>query len=1057
MSGEQEAQQAPSDLELERKRRKEAKAAEKAARKAAAKQRSAAKQKQPQKKAAAKPAKNEPRLRNTEFVNTVPKGEKKPVTTRLEDMAKTYDVAAVEAAWYEWWEAQGYFAPPAAAAGVAEGEEERFVMVIPPPNVTGALHLGHALTESIQDALVRWHRMSGRTTLWIPGSDHAGISCQDVVEKRLLREEGKSRHDFSREEFLAKIWQWREAYGSRITEQLRRLAISADWGRQFFTLDAPLAAAVQEAFLRLARAGLVYRDRRLVNWCCRLHTAISDIEVDHVELAGPTRMAAPGHAAGRTYPFGVLEHFAYRVAGGEEEVVVATTRIETMLGDSAVAVHPEDARYAHLHGARLEHPYFPGRTIPVVTDATAVKMEFGTGAVKITPAHDANDFGVGERHGLEFLTVFTDDGRMNDACPAPFRGMMRFDARVAIIDDLKARGLHRGTTPNPMTIGVCSRTGDIIEPLIKPQWWVDCKDMAARAVAAVENKELEIIPERHIKTWDYFLRNVRDWCVSRQLVWGHRIPAYFATVKGQPRPADVTDSWFIAASEEEARAAAAAKYGVAPEELEVEQDPDVLDTWFSSALLPFSTLGWPEDTEDFRRFFPGQLLETGHDILFFWVARMVMMSLQLTDQLPFKTVYLHAMVRDAFGKKMSKSKGNVVDPLDVIQGVRLADMHAQLRGGNLAPEAVAQAERGQAQNFPDGISECGTDALRFALCHFTSQGTSINLNINKVVKFRNFCNKLWNATRFAMMNLGDAYAPPASRLCQSGAELPVERWALARLSAATRATVDAFAAFDFRAATDAIHAFLLQDLCGVYLEAVKPVLLHAPAAAQESARNTLYTCLETGLRLLHPFMPFITEELWQRLPRRAADPASIMVAPYPAPEAAWDDAQVLADFDQVLAAAQALRALRATYGFTGRVLLPVHIRAHAPPLADCFRMGSSVIEVLCCAPTVAVLTGDDPAPKGCAVKIMSPDLELHVELLGHGLDLAKELKKLANKATKLERERAALAKRMAQPHYVERVPENVREDDQEKLDALASEIETTQNASKCLEDLVGQE
>jgi len=1043
---------AAAALEQERKARKAAKAAEKAARRAAAKERSSAQKAAPKKPA--KPSKNEPRLRNKDFVNTVPKGEKKPVTTRLEDMAKAYDVAEVEAAWYDWWEAQGYFAPPPPPADGAE--EERFAMVIPPPNVTGALHLGHALTESIQDALVRWHRMSGRATVWIPGSDHAGISCQDVVEKRLLREQGKSRHDFTREEFVAKIWEWREAYGSRIMEQLRRLGISADWGRCFFTLDDGLSAAVQEAFLRLARRGLVYRDRRLVNWCCKLHTAISDIEVDHKELAGPTQLAVPGHAAGRKYPFGVLEHFAYKVAGGDDELVVATTRIETMLGDTAVAVHPEDPRYAHLHGARLEHPYFPGRTIPVVTDAVAVKMEFGTGAVKLTPAHDPNDYAAGERHGLEFVTVLTDDGRMNDVCPQPFAGMMRFDCRLAIIDDLKAKGLHRGTTPNPMTLGVCSRTGDIIEPLIKPQWWVNCQQMGARAVAAVENKELEIIPERHVKTWDYFLRNVRDWCVSRQLVWGHRIPAYFATVKGQARPEDVTENWFIAASEEDARAAAAAKYGVAEEELELEQDPDVLDTWFSSSLLPFSTLGWPEDTEDLRRFFPGQLLETGHDILFFWVARMVMMSLELTDQLPFRQVYLHAMVRDSFGKKMSKSKGNVVDPLDVVQGIRLQDLHAQLRTGNLAADAVAQAERGQAQNFPDGISECGTDALRFALCHFTSQGTSINLNINKVVKFRNFCNKLWNATRFGIMNLGAAYAPPPSATA-APPRIPVERWILARLNCTAAAAGAAFAAYDFRAATDAIHAFLLQDLCGVYLEAVKPVLQAAPAADQASARDTLYTCLERGFRLLHPFMPFITEELWQRLPRRAADPPSIMVAAYPLPELAWDDAALLADMEQVLAAAQALRALRATYGFTGRVQLPVHIRAHSPALVDCFKLGASVVEVLCCAPTVAVLTAEDPQPKGCAVKIVSPDLELHVELVGHGLDLAKEQKKLANKKTKLERERAALAKRMAHAHYTERVPENVREDDKEKLAALASEIETTQNAAKCLEELSATE
>jgi valyl-tRNA synthetase len=692
--------------------------------------------------------------------DNTPFGEKKDCT---KPMLPEYHPKSVEAAWYAWWEKKGFFKPDMDEV-LKNPNAKKFMMVIPPPNVTGALHLGHALMLGIEDAITRWHRMSGHQTLWLPGCDHAGIATQSVVEKMIWKKERKTRHDYGREEFVKKVWEWKDEYGGKINNQFRRYGISVDWDRFAFTLDDTRATAVTEAFVRMYEKGLIYRDTRLVNWSCTLKTALSDLEVEHIELSGPTRLAVPGHDPNKKYEFGTLTHFAYKVKGSDETLTVATTRLETMLGDVAVAVHPNDDRYKHLVGKELEHPFIKDRKIVVITDETLVNMEFGTGAVKITPAHDPNDFQCGKRHGLEQINVFDEDGKINANGGPEFEGLPRFDARVKVYQSLEKLGLIKGKTPNPMRLGLCSKSNDIIEPYLKPQWYVDCKDMAARSVAAVRNGDLKIVPDSHEKTWYQWLENIQDWCVSRQLWWGHRIPVYLVKIAGVIDNPDgnKNEHWVVGRTEDEARANAAKKFNVDASKIELSQDEDVLDTWFSSGLFPFSTCGWPNtESDDMKGFFPGDLLETGHDILFFWVARMVMMSLELTDKLPFHTVFLHPMVRDEEGGKMSKSKGNVIDPLEVIDSCSLETLLQKLYDSNLAESEIKKTVVQKTKEFPNGIPECGTDALRFSLLSYMIQ-SNINLDVKRVVGYRNFCNKLWNINKFALSNFTEGFQPEAT-------------------------------------------------------------------------------------------------------------------------------------------------------------------------------------------------------------------------------------------------------------------------------------------------------
>ncbi|XP_077066224.1 valine--tRNA ligase [Siphateles boraxobius] len=999
---------------------------------------------QPQTEKKAKPEKKE--LGVISYNIPTPSGEKKDVLSPLPD---SYSPQYVEAAWYSWWEKQGFFKPEYGRKNVSESNPRGvFMMCIPPPNVTGSLHLGHALTNAIQDSLTRWHRMRGETTLWNPGCDHAGIATQVVVEKKLMRERKLTRHDLGREKFIQEVWKWKNEKGDRIYHQLKKLGSSLDWDRACFTMDTKLSFAVQEAFIRMHEEGVIYRSKRLVNWSCTLNSAISDIEVDKKELTGRTLLPVPGYK--EKVEFGVLVSFSYKIEGSDEEVVVATTRIETMLGDTAVAVHPNDPRYQHLKGKMVVHP-FCDRKMPIVFD-DFVDMNFGTGAVKITPAHDHNDYEVGERHKLPFINILDENGLLINV-PPPFLGMKRFEARKTVLQALKDRGQFKEVKDNPMVVPVCSRSKDIVEPLLKPQWYVDCREMGKQAADAVRNGELKIIPDHHLKTWFNWMDNIRDWCISRQLWWGHRIPAYFVTVNDSTvKPGEDVDGhyWVSGRSEEEAREKAAKRFNVTADKISLRQDEDVLDTWFSSGIFPFSIFGWPNESEDLRVFYPGTLLETGHDILFFWVARMVMMGLKLTGKLPFKEVYLHAVVRDAHGRKMSKSLGNVIDPLDVITGISLEGLQAQLTDSNLDLLEIEKAKQGQKSDYPSGIPECGTDALRFALCAYTGQGRDINLDVNRILGYRHFCNKLWNAVKFAMRTLGEGFVPcQKAQLC--GSESVSDRWILSRLSAAVALCDNGFQAYDFPTITTAIYNFWLYELCDVYLESVKPVLSRTDSEGQKQAdvcRQTLYTCLEVGLRLLSPMMPFVSEELFQRLPRRRPQdsPPSISVTPYPdTSEFCWHSEEVDRQMEFIMSVVRTIRSLRADYNLT-KTRADCYLQCIDSDTAALVQTYSLQIQTLSYSQAVhPVVGGDNTIPQGCAVAIASDKCTVHLMLKGL-IDLEKEVTKLTAKGAELEKQMEKMKEKMDKNDYKDKVPVKVQEADAEKLRQNETEMQKVKEA-----------
>ncbi|CAK9815121.1 Valine--tRNA ligase [Anthophora plagiata] len=1081
-------------------------------------------------------------------VNT-PAGEKKDVTS---PMPEAYSPKYVEVAWYAWWEKQGFFKPEYGRKCISEANPKgKFVMVIPPPNVTGFLHLGHALTSAVQDAITRWNRMKGRTTLWNPGCDHAGIATQVVVEKKLWKEEKKTRHDIGRENFVQKIWTWKEEKGNRIYMQLKRLGGSYDWDRACFTMDPKLCRAVAEAFIRLHDDGIIYRSNRLVNWSCTLKSAISDIEVDKLELTGRTLLSIPGYQ--EKIEFGVLVLFAYEVINSKEKVVVATTRIETMLGDTAIAVNPKDTRYAEFIGKYVQHP-FCDRKLPIIADEF-VEMEFGTGAVKITPAHDPNDYEVGKRHNLPFITVFDDTGNIIGDY-GQFTGMKRFHARAAIIKELTARNLFVEIKDNPMVVPICSRSKDVVEPLMKPQWYVKCSDMAAKAMDAVKTGELKIIPEMYKKIWFHWMENIRDWCISRQLWWGHRIPAYSVkTINKTENIKPDDDYWVSAHSESEAKEKAAKKLGTSVDNVIVEQDPDVLDTWFSSGLFPFSIFGWPDQTEELEAFYPGSLLETGHDILFFWVARMVFLGQKLLGKLPFKEVYLHAMVRDAHGRKMSKSLGNVVDPMDVINGISLEDLHKQLLDSNLDAKELKRAIEGQKRDYPQGIPECGTDALRFALCAYTMQGRNINLDILRVQGYRFFCNKIWNAAKFSLAYLDsdldysdvqltnndiqddnlvgagnwyentlketcvqealnnyledypylDGYSPSqidvkiyqtfvklntnfmnyphlyrwyrhvgsyneqeqSAFRVEKGKILPqcdckthdhnnrknqlqgvtnMDSWMLSRLSYAVKTCDEAMAQYDFPTATTTCYNLWLYDLCDVYLEYLKPVFQSDDNERKQSARRTLFKTLDAGLRLLSPFMPFITEELYQRLPRKKQLYPSICVSPYPEiSECPWRNEEIEKDVDFANKLIKNIRSTRATYNLPNKLKTEAFLVCASDNLKEKLLKYQLLIETL----SYSTLNTTEP-PAGCAIITITDKVQVHLLLKGL-IDPKKEIEKLSKKQEQLVDTIRKTKQAMEVPDYDVKVPLDVQNSNKEKLINSEGELQRIVDALSALQ------
>lgn len=1047
-----ETEAKPDIEDPEKKKKKEEKAKAKELKKLKALQKAEAAKLQAQQASSNASKKSERKIkRDAEGENAedyidpeTPFGEKKRLSRQ---MAKQYSPSAVENSWYEWWEKSGFF--------VADSSSSKppFVIVLPPPNVTGALHIGHALTSAIQDTIIRWRRMSGYNALWVPGMDHAGIATQVVVEKKLMRERKLTRHDIGRENFVSEVWNWKNEYGGTILKQQRRMGASLDWTRECFTMDEKRSLAVTEAFVRLYKEGLIYRDLRLVNWDCILRTAISDIEVDYEDIKVRTLLKVPGYE--KPVEFGVLTSFAYPIEGGEE-IVVATTRVETMLGDTAIAVHPDDERYTRFHGKFAIHP-FNGRKLPIICDAILVDKNFGTGAVKITPAHDPNDFEVGKRHNLEFINIFTDDGKINSNGGPEFAGMPRFKAREAVVAALHEKGLYKGAKDNEMRLGLCSRTKDVVEPLIKPQWYVSCSGIANEALDAVmddENRKIEIIPKQYAADWKRWLENIRDWCVSRQLWWGHRIPAWYVTLEDDKMKelGAYTDHWVVARNEEEAQIEASRMFP--GKNFQISQDPDVLDTWFSSGLFPLTVLGWPDDTQDLKAFYPTSVLETGHDILFFWVARMVMLGIKLGGDVPFRKVYLHPMIRDAHGRKMSKSLGNVIDPLEVINGISLEGLHKRLEEGNLDPSELVVAKEGQVKDFPNGIAECGADALRFALVTYTAQSDRINLDIQRVVGYRQWCNKLWNAIRFAMSKLGDDYTPPMEIVPDV---MPFTcQWILSVLNKAISKTVSSMDSYEFADAASTVYSWWQFQLCDVFIEVVKPFFSSNDpkfASARRFAQDTLWVCLDNGLRLLHPFMPFVTEELWQRLPpaRDCARKESIVISDYPSVVQCWTNERVEYEMDLVESTVKSLRSLRSLMPAKERhERRPAYVLCRTDAIAEIINSYELEILTLATLSSLKVLNEGDDAPIGCAVSVVNESLSVYLKLQG-ALNAEAEREKLRKKMEEIRKQQEHLTQIMSASGYQEKVPARIHEENVAKLSSLMQELLSFEQASQHLE------
>ncbi len=905
-------------------------------------------------------------------------------------MDKAFSPADIESRIYARWEAGGYFAP--------SGHGTAYAIVIPPPNVTGTLHMGHAFQDTIMDALIRYRRMRGFDTLWQPGMDHAGIATQMVVERQ-LNAAGQNRVELGRDAFVERVWEWKNKSGGLIANQLRRLGASVDWQRDKFTMDPDLSRAVTEVFVRLYGEGLIYRGKRLVNWDPVLKTALSDLEVVAEEESGS------------------LWHLRYPLVDGGGHLVVATTRPETMLGDSAVAVHPDDERYRHLIGRRLRLP-LTDRDIPIIGDAY-VDPAFGSGCVKITPAHDFNDYDVGQRHGLAVINIMTPDAALNDNVPAAYRGLDRAVARTRIVADLEALGLIERIEPHTLMVPRGDRTHAILEPLLTDQWYVDIKPLAAPAIRAVEDGHIRFVPEHWSGVYFEWMRNIKDWCISRQLWWGHRIPAWY----------DPEGRWYVARDEAEARRAHGLDASVA-----LRQDADVLDTWFSSALWPFSTQGWPENTRELRTYYPTSVLVTGFDIIFFWVARMIMMGLKFTGEVPFREVYVHGLIRDHDGQKMSKSKGNVIDPLDIVDGISLEALLAKRTTGLMQPQMKPAIEKATRKQFPQGIPAFGTDALRLSFASLATQSRDLRFDMARVEGYRNFCNKLWNAARYVLMNV-EGQSLSADGACFSLAD----RWIGARLSAALERVQGGFADYRLDVVANALYDFTWREYCDWYLELSKAILFSEDSSEAEKrgTRYTLIHTLEALLRALHPLAPFITEEIWQRVKLcTGAAGETIMVSDFPLPDPNAD-ARAETEMRWVMDFIDGVRQIRGEMDIPPSRKLEVILQNCGPVDSEYANRNLLYLSRLAGITPPRVLASGETPPIS-AVALLGT-LEILVPMAGL-IDPNAELERLTKRLRKAQIDLEKLEGKLANADFVRNAPADVVAKDRQRISELRIEI-----------------